>query len=109
MQPDDGGKRRRIRKGTRSCWSCKNRKSRCVYAIPTDTVCVGCSKRGSRCVSQEFPEEQSTAVDRSRQIGDRILRVEALVEQIVKGAVNGPLASDPSNLIPRENTSRNDI
>ncbi|KAF7551891.1 hypothetical protein G7Z17_g4707 [Cylindrodendrum hubeiense] len=78
-------KRRRIRKGTRSCWECKRRKIRCSYSTPSDSVCVGCDRRGSSCVSQEFPEETATPTgSRGRQMGDRIVRVEALIEQLVR-------------------------
>ena len=52
-------KRRKIRKGTKSCWGCKKRKMKCVYANPSspadaDAICIGCQQRGSKCVSQEF-------------------------------------------------------
>jgi hypothetical protein len=92
-------KRRKIRKGTRSCWECKRRKIRCVFdsASPApDAICIGCQRRGTTCVSQEFPEETSQSggqfgagngvggAGRARQMGDRIVRVEALVEQLVK-------------------------
>ncbi|KAK0727822.1 hypothetical protein B0T26DRAFT_639666 [Lasiosphaeria miniovina] len=77
-------KRRKIRKGTRSCWECKRRKIRCTFASPTDPVCIGCHRRGAHCVSQEFPEEASSLTDRGRHMGDRIVRVEALIEKLVK-------------------------
>ncbi|KAL7922337.1 hypothetical protein ACQKWADRAFT_320872 [Trichoderma austrokoningii] len=77
-------KRRKIRKGTRSCWECKRRKIRCVFDnAAEDALCVGCQRRGITCVSQEFPEEEQRG-GRARQMGDRIVRVEALVEQLVR-------------------------
>ena len=81
---DSEAKRRKIRKGTRSCWECKRRKIRCTFTSHRDTVCIGCRRRSTKCVSQEFPEEASAPADRSRFMGDRIVRVEALVEQLVK-------------------------
>ncbi len=51
---------------------------RCVLAV-----------NGARttCVSQEFPEEEQSG-RRARQMGDRIVRVEALVEQLVRTVGN---------------------
>ncbi|KAK1760425.1 hypothetical protein QBC47DRAFT_4963 [Echria macrotheca] len=80
----DSERRRKIRKGTRSCWECKRRKVRCTFASDADQVCDGCRRRGTKCVGQEFPEEASGPAERSRQMGDRIVRVEGLVEQLVK-------------------------
>lgn len=87
-------KRRKIRKGTRSCWECKRRKIRCNFTSAADAVCIGCHRRGTHCVSQEYPEEASRPADRGQQIGDRIVRVEALVEQLVKQATTGRTSSD---------------
>ncbi len=93
-------KRRKLRKGTHSCWECKRRKVRCQYASETHTACVGCRRRGTTCISQEFPEtmiaeeedlgpEPSAAVSRRfGQMGDRIVRVEALIEQLTKQVEN---------------------
>ncbi|KAF3768042.1 hypothetical protein M406DRAFT_237657, partial [Cryphonectria parasitica EP155] len=50
-------KRRRIRKGTQSCWECKRRKIRCSFASPTEPICDGCRSRRTKCVSQAFDEE----------------------------------------------------
>jgi hypothetical protein len=77
-------KRRKVRKGTRSCWECKRRKIRCNFTSAADAVCIGCSRRGTHCVSQEYPEEASRPAEKGEPIGDRIVRVEALVEQLVK-------------------------
>jgi hypothetical protein len=52
-------KRRKLRKGTHSCWACKRRKERCVSS---DTgVCESCRRRGSKCVSQEFDHDLHVA------------------------------------------------
>ncbi|KAB5547386.1 hypothetical protein GE09DRAFT_1224387 [Coniochaeta sp. 2T2.1] len=82
-------KRRKIRKGTRSCWECKRRKIRCNFGSASDAVCIGCQRRGTHCLSQEYPEEASRPAERGQQIGDRIVRVEALVEQLVRKVGNG--------------------
>ncbi|KAK4656677.1 hypothetical protein QC762_206360 [Podospora pseudocomata] len=83
---------RRIRKGTHSCWECKRRKIRCTFAAPGDAICIGCHRRGTDCRSQDLPEELSTPADRTRQMGDRIIRVETLIEQLVKKVGGDPSA-----------------
>jgi hypothetical protein len=50
-------KRRKVRKGTFSCWECKRRKMKCIPGSLTVFPCKSCQRRGSYCVSQEFPEE----------------------------------------------------
>lgn len=72
-------KKRKIRKGTLSCWECKRRKIRCTFAAPTDTICDGCRSRQTSCVSQEFHDEVALP---TRKV-DRLSRVESLVEQLV--------------------------
>ncbi|KAL6910270.1 hypothetical protein GGI43DRAFT_5711 [Trichoderma evansii] len=87
----DGGpqsKRRKVRKGTRSCWECRRRKMKCIFGSPEDTICISCKRRGAKCVDQQFPEQISTPLDRSLQMGDRVVRVEALVEQLLKKIPN---------------------
>ncbi|CAK7225438.1 hypothetical protein SBRCBS47491_005890 [Sporothrix bragantina] len=94
-------KRRKIRKGTHSCWACKRKKIRCTFSTPDGTpidleevdaesltglVCDGCRRRGTPCVSQDLPETTalSAAANHSRQVDDRLGRMEALVEMLVK-------------------------
>ncbi|KAL4864215.1 hypothetical protein BDV12DRAFT_201319 [Aspergillus spectabilis] len=69
-------KRRRVRKGTRSCWECKRRKIRCLFAAADDAICIGCQDRRVPCVSQEMPEDLSPARKGSRHLYDRISRIE---------------------------------
>ncbi|KAI3316507.1 hypothetical protein HD806DRAFT_444584 [Xylariaceae sp. AK1471] len=80
--------RRKVRKGTRSCWECRNRKIKCVFGSPTDNFCLRCSRRGAKCVGQEHPEVITPSLDRSLQVGDRIVRIETLVDQLLKAAPN---------------------
>ena len=86
-------KRRKVRKGTRSCWECKGRKAKCTYATPEDTICDGCFRRGTKCISQDLPEQPLGSVDRKRQMGNRMVRVEALIEKLVKNTGTGSLIS----------------
>lgn len=79
-------KRRKVRKGTQSCWECKRKKTKCTFSASTDTPCHGCKRRGVPCISQEYPED--TAGNR-RQLGDRLGRVEELVGQLITDASKG--------------------
>lgn len=92
-------KRRKIRRGTRSCWECKRRKIKCMFSSPADSVCISCQRHCTKCVSQEFSEEVSAPLDRARQMGDRILRVEALVEQLITKAGNAKTAAGGNSII----------
>lgn len=59
-------KRRKLRKGTHSCWECKRRKMKCIFDDPltnATTICNGCRRRGSQCVSQKFPDVVSFSTD----------------------------------------------
>ncbi|KAK7183549.1 hypothetical protein DPSP01_008451 [Paraphaeosphaeria sporulosa] len=60
-------RRRKIRKGTQSCWECKRRKTKCIFAAPGDAACVGCRSRGTTCLSQGFHEEVSTSTKKATQ------------------------------------------
>ena len=58
-------KRRKVRKGTRSCWECKRRKMRCIFEslAGPDSNCQGCRRRGSTCISQDLPMEFCSSGD----------------------------------------------
>ncbi|KAI1386034.1 uncharacterized protein F4822DRAFT_360787 [Hypoxylon trugodes] len=109
-------KRRKTRKGTRSCWACKRRKEKCIFGSGTSTtlkrttICLGCQRRGTRCVSQEFPDDDvSVPPDGARQMGDRMVRLEAMVEELVNrlgsdnARVGCPPASNPTSMRRRDN------
>ncbi|KAF2501647.1 hypothetical protein BU16DRAFT_613505 [Lophium mytilinum] len=76
---EHAAKRRRLRKGTRSCWECKRRKVRCTFASPTDAICITCRRRAVKCISQELPDEFTEEEDSA----GRIVRVEALLNELV--------------------------
>ncbi|KAK6950912.1 hypothetical protein Daesc_007440 [Daldinia eschscholtzii] len=79
---EPGAKRRKVRKGTHSCWECRRRKTRCQYASATAAVCKGCEVRGTTCVSQEFPDVRPPASDRG--LSQRLSNVEVLLEKLVE-------------------------
>ncbi|KAF4626677.1 hypothetical protein G7Y89_g11477 [Cudoniella acicularis] len=73
--------RKRVRKGTKSCWECKRRKIRCQLSSEDVPVCSGCLARGTTCLSQEYPEEREPSSN--TQIGERLGRVERLLEKLI--------------------------
>ncbi|RTE84894.1 hypothetical protein BHE90_000638 [Fusarium euwallaceae] len=78
-------KRRKLRKGTQSCWECKRRKARCTFSADTKDVCEGCKRRGTECVSQESTDEPPPPGSKKGLV-DRLGQVEALVGQLLKAA-----------------------
>ncbi|KAK0102442.1 hypothetical protein ONS95_006061 [Cadophora gregata] len=75
-------RRKRVRKGTRSCWECKRRKVRCQLSSEDVPVCSGCLSRGTTCLSQEYPEEREPS-NHGNQVGERLGRMEALLETLL--------------------------
>ncbi|KAF6842232.1 hypothetical protein CMUS01_03297 [Colletotrichum musicola] len=78
-------KRRKLRKGTQSCWECKRRKARCSYSAITPDTCEGCKRRGTDCISQDV-SEQPPPPGSNKHIVDRLGQVEALVGQLLRAA-----------------------
>jgi hypothetical protein len=78
---------------------------KCTFSLPTDDTCIRCHRRGIKCVSQEYPEELTSALDRNLQMGDRMARVETLVEQLLQKA---PRDDDFDDLyLPRKDERSN--
>ncbi|KAK2028352.1 hypothetical protein LX32DRAFT_619102 [Colletotrichum zoysiae] len=104
--PDSGPapKRRKLRKGTQSCWECKRRKARCTFSSANQIICEGCTRRGTDCVSQEATDEPPPPGS-NKHIVDRLGQVEALVKQLLQaGHHTGLFASDglPTQHQPEE-------
>jgi hypothetical protein len=72
-------KKRKIRKGTVSCWECKNRKTRCEFT--SGSICVFCQRRGLSCTSQELPDPLDNG---SVEIEERLGQAETLASQLVE-------------------------
>ncbi|KAI0099746.1 hypothetical protein GGR51DRAFT_576176 [Nemania sp. FL0031] len=98
--------KRKIRKGTSSCWECKRRKVRCVFRVTSDAVCIGCRRRGSSCVSQEF-SDQELPENRVSHQGDRIANLEAVVQDLVKSVTAGSMTATPCNFPSNHQTRQN--
>lgn len=79
-------KRRKVRRGTQSCWECKRRKVRCIFALPTNATCDNCVRRKAACISQEYSDDpdlhNKKLTDETTE--NRLSRVEVLLEQLVK-------------------------
>jgi hypothetical protein len=58
---------------------------RCTFASINDAKCITCHRRGTNCISQELPEEPRQVEDSA----GRIVRVEALLQQLVKRVDDG--------------------
>ncbi|KFA56654.1 hypothetical protein S40293_06253 [Stachybotrys chartarum IBT 40293] len=101
-------KRRKTRKGTRSCWECKRRKVRCEFSHSEDAICICCRRRGTECISQEVPEDVvlQSDINRGRHVylGDRRVLIEDIISDVVNSSrTRGPLAPDS----PTRHTTRN--
>lgn len=88
-------KRRKVRKGTQSCWECRRRKVRCILAATTDTICENCRRRGTACISQEHAEEPMPSAG-SNPVEARLGRVEELIEHLVKSAATAHIPNSPA-------------
>lgn len=87
-------RRRKVRKGTHSCWECRRRKIRCQYAAPDDTICIGCRTRGSSCRSQEFPDESPSPQQvPEKKVTQRLDRLEGMMEQLMTHVMAAPEGS----------------
>ncbi|KAK8237439.1 hypothetical protein IWZ00DRAFT_445483 [Phyllosticta capitalensis] len=78
----EGGIRKRMRKGTHSCFECRRRKIKCIYN-ENSTTCTECFARGSRCIDQENAESD-TVVDNRKNLRERVANLEALVEALLE-------------------------
>jgi hypothetical protein len=101
---DQEPKKKKIRKGTTSCWECmyhwrytailalytqlltfpgKRRKTRCQFRSPSDDACIGCRRRETACLSQEHAEHPPQSASRSIvRIEERLERMESLLEKV---------------------------
>ncbi|KAJ5893209.1 hypothetical protein N7504_009900 [Penicillium tannophilum] len=109
-QEDQQPPRKRIRKGTRSCWECKHRKVRCHYVSDGDSGCRECLARGTVCRSQDFPEPENLRESDRASLNDRLGRVESLLERVLQrldtlGDKQGPLVSPPTGTVDSSNPS----
>jgi hypothetical protein len=117
IHPQADQPRKKIRKGTRSCWQCirapfglndlsltfffpahigKHRKVRCNYASDSAQSCRECLARGLPCRSQEFPEPENLRDSDRTYLNERMARVETLLEKLLIRVDGGSNASNGS-------------
>jgi len=82
-------KRRKVRKGTISCWACNRRKVRCVFTLDTNAACDNCVRRKTPCVSQEYIDAAELELPKKRKaagVEARLSRVEEVLQQLLQKA-----------------------
>ena len=85
---------------------------KCIFGPLANTTCDGCRRRGSRCISQEFSEEPSISIDKSRKIISGGESAEVLADQLVEHAPSdNTIPSGGRSMIPshRDGSMDNDI
>lgn len=75
--------RKKMRKGTHSCFECRRRKIRCIFQPDNPDVCSECFARGSRCIDQEHANPE-VIVDHRKNLRERVSRLEALVDTLIE-------------------------
>ncbi|KAF2141777.1 uncharacterized protein K452DRAFT_250611 [Aplosporella prunicola CBS 121167] len=93
----DGGVRKKMRKGTHSCFECRRRKIRCIFSTEHAGSCTECFARGSRCVDQEHADND-TVVDNRKNLRERVARLESLVESLLEDRTDRGAAETLRNL-----------
>lgn len=83
--PESLVNQRKIRKGTRSCWECKRRKTRCIFPASGEPTCVYCQRRRIPCIGQDIPESLALAGKGHRGLGDRIAKIEDAMKGLLAG------------------------
>ncbi|KAL1631977.1 hypothetical protein SLS56_004182 [Neofusicoccum ribis] len=78
----DAGIRKKMRKGTHSCFECRRRKIRCIFSDEHPGECTECFARGSRCIDQEHADPESI-VDNRKNLRERVAKLEALIESLL--------------------------
>lgn len=82
----------------------RRRKIRCQYDSGSESVCIGCRTRGSRCRSQEFVEDEPSDTVNPGELGERVGRLENMLEALIQkvDAIYDRLGSgsQPSNQLP---------
>ncbi|KAI0472571.1 hypothetical protein GGR56DRAFT_667013 [Xylariaceae sp. FL0804] len=92
-------KRRKVRKGTHSCWQCRKRKIRCKFASDEAPACIDCEARGVACVSQEYEDEQPPQ-NQDSSVAQRVGRMEGLLEQLVERLLPGTCTPPADGTFP---------
>lgn len=79
----DAGIRKRMRKGTHSCFECRRRKIKCIFSPDNPNVCTECFARGSRCIDQESADND-VIVDHRKNLRERVARLESIIHTMLE-------------------------
>ncbi|KAJ5907754.1 hypothetical protein N7495_000436 [Penicillium taxi] len=66
----EGNRRKRVRKGTKSCSECSS-------------ICSGCQERNTPCLSQEYADDHHSPSAEDLRMAHRMARVESLLETLM--------------------------
>ncbi|GAB7333511.1 hypothetical protein MBLNU13_g05096t1 [Cladosporium sp. NU13] len=99
--PKESGGMRRVRKGTRSCQECRNRKLKCTWPDDDSPVCNNCTARSRPCVPQgptlrTFQTAPVTSRERIRQVEDEVRSLWSVVRRLESNA-QGASTHGPGN------------
>jgi len=115
--PKESGGVRRLRKGTRSCQECRNRKLKCTWTGDDSAVCNNCATRSRPCVAQgptlqTFETAPVTARDRIRQVENEVRSLWSVVRRLETnaqgGTTHGPSNPGSSYRTPQEFVQHSD-
>jgi hypothetical protein len=97
------GPRKSMGRGTHSCYECRRRKVRCIFAKDS-TICEGCAARGKRCAEQRREPLHSAALDTKESLRERVARLEAIIQASSSdgGSAVVDQTSSRSELDPRD-------
>ncbi|KAM0701879.1 hypothetical protein Q7P35_010789 [Cladosporium inversicolor] len=99
--PKESEGERRVRKGTRSCQECRNRKLKCTWPGDDSPICNNCAARSRPCIAQgstlrTFETAPVTARERIRQVEDEVRSLWSVVRRLETNAQGGT-THGPSN------------
>jgi hypothetical protein len=93
------GLRKRMRRGTRSCYECRKRKIRCIWANDS-TICEICAAKDRRCIEQQPELIRDAALDTKESLRKRVARLEAILQAS---------GSDDGSIVPGQPSSRTEF
>ena len=131
----DDLRRKRLRKGTTSCWECKSadtilyivvssisiliakvvsstgkrRKVRCEPSTVNGATCAGCVSRGTPCRGQEQPPEDNSSTN-GVPVGERLGRIESLLGTLLdKLSLKDDLSTPGPEATPQSSGDENTV
>lgn len=84
-----------MRKGTHSCYECRKRKVRCIFAKDSKT-CEGCDAKGRICTEQRRELLQTSGVETRETLKQKVARLEGIIQ--ASGLSSGVITSNVEQL-----------